>query len=493
MNHEKKKSAHRVSGWIHSFLSRNKIKYGTLSVVMIAFAFVLFVSVNFVFELLDVKIGLQTDMTTQKMYSLSPEAREYLTGLTQEVTLTIVQDESKFDPKTVEALRNFDLISEHISFQYVDLDLNPVFAEAFRHESIHDSSIIIQSGSRYQILDETDLYYLNSSGSVIGLRADQKLCSAISFVCAENQPVLGIISGHGGALPSELRELCGMVNRDVSDVSLLLDNLPDNTDVLVIYEPTVDFVPEEIKKIDDFLLEGDKNLVVIMDAQAGQLPVLESYLAEWGLEPQNDIVIDADHYWGGNEIYLLAGYSKNTTVGKSALDSQLGLAVPLCRSITLNSQKNNLSSCQQFPIIKSFDTAYSKKISGTFADSVNSMARTAEDETGSFVLGAGSTKLLANVSGQEVSSTVFVYGSALMAGDSMLVSSVLGNRTVLLDSLLYNKQKTDIMDIPITALKSYSLEITSGEISLIRTVTMYLLPIGLCLAGGAIWIRRKKR
>ena len=103
------------------------------------------------------------------------------------------------------------------------------------------------------------------------------------------------------------------------------------------------------------------------------------------------------------------------------------------------------------------------------------------------------TKLLANVNDQEISSTVFVYGSALMADDSMLASSVLGNRTVLLDSLLYNKQKTDVMDIPIVALKSYSLDITSGEVALIRTVMMYLLPIGLCLVGGVIWIRRKKR
>ena len=109
------------------------------------------------------------------------------------------------------------------------------------------------------------------------------------------------------------------------------------------------------------------------------------------------------------------------------------------------------------------------------------------------MLGAGSTKLLANVGGQDVSSTVFVYGSALMADDSMLVSSVLGNRAVLLDSLMYDKQKTDNMNIPIVALKSYAMEITGAEAKLIRAVTMYLIPLGLCLLGGVIWIRRKKR
>ena len=144
-------------------------------------------------------------------------------------------------------------------------------------------------------------------------------------------------------------------------------------------------------------------------------------------------------------------------------------------------------------MIKTFDTAYTKPLENGYSGNIQTLEKTPEDETGSFILGAGSTKLLANVNDQEISSTVFVYGSALMADDSMLASSVLGNRTVLLDSLLYNKQKTDVMDIPIVALKSYSLDITSGEVALIRTVMMYLLPIGLCLVGGVIWIRRKKR
>lgn len=490
MNKNERKTRSAASR-IHGLISRNKIKYGTLSVVMIVIAFVLFVGINFVFELLDVKMGLQTDMTTQNMYSLSEEARTFLTELDRDVTITIVQEESNFDAKTIGALQNFDLASDKISYQYVDLDLNPAFAELFRKETVTDASIIIQCGNRYQILEETDLYYLSSNGNVTGLRADQKLCSAISFVSAEKQPVLGIIAGHGSGMPAELRELCAVTNRDVADLTLMLEPIPEKTDILLIYEPTADFVPEEIKKLDDWLLDGSKNLVVILDAQTGALPVLESYLAEWGLELQDDVVIDADHYWGGNETYLLAGYSKNTEVGRSALESQLSMAMPLCRSIKLNGLNNNLSSCEQFPVIKSFDTAYAKKLDES--GNIHSMEQKEGDESGSFVLGAGSKKLLANVGSQEITSTVFVYGSALMASDSMMTSSVLGNRTVLLDSLLYNKQQTETMNIPIVALKSYVLDITSGEAGLIRLAMMYLLPIGLCVLGGIIWIRRKKR
>ncbi len=491
MNQNEKKTR-SMGKRIHRMISRNQIKYGTLSLVMIAICFVLFVGINFVFEILDVKIGLQTDMTTQNMYSLCEEAREYLETLETDVTITIVQEESNFDAKTIGALQNFDLASDRITYQYVDLDLNPSFAEQFRAEKVTDSSIIIQCGSRYQILEEKDLYYLMSSnGNVTGLRADQKLCSAISFVSTQDQPTLGIISGHGSGMPGELRELCSVVNRDVAELTLLLEQIPDAADILVIYEPTADFVPEEIKKLDDWLLEGSKNLVVVLDARTGSLPVLESYLAEWGLELQRDIVIDADHYWGGNETYLLAGYAKNTEIGSTALESQLNLAVPLCRSVKLNSQNNSLSSCQQFPVIKSFDTAYSKEPDEN--SGIHATEQAEGDETGSFILGAGSSKLLANVTGQKISSTVFVYGSALMASDSMLTSPVLGNRTVLLDSLLYNKQQTQIMNIPIVALKSYSLDITSGEITLIRLIMMYLLPAGLCALGGIIWIKRKKR
>lgn len=482
-----------VSQWIRSLTLSNKIKYGSVSLIMILLSFLLFAGINFVFQVLDVQVGLQTDMTTQKIYSLSQEAAEYLDELTQDVTITIVQEESGFDAKTIQALQNFDLASDKITYQYINLELNPGFAEMFRNESITDTSIIISCGNKYQILEERDLYYISTTGSVTGLRTDQKLCSAIAFVSAEEQPTLGVIVGHGSAMPGELMQLCTGINRDVEELTLLLDQIPEKADILILYEPTVDFAPEEIKKLDDWMLEGNKNIVIIMDAQTGSLPVLESYLAEWGLEPQSSIVIDGEHYWGGNESYLLAGYSKASGIGQSALDSKLSLAMPLCRPIELNAQNNNLSNCEQFPVVKSFDSAYSKKLEDGNSGRINSLEKSENDQTGSFVLGAGSTKLLANVGGQNISSTLFLYGSARMADDSMLVSTVLGNRTVLMDSLLYDKQKTDSMNIPIVALKSYSMEMTGTEAKLIRAITMYFIPLGLCMAGAVIWIRRKKR
>lgn len=473
-----------VTQRIHNLLSRNRIRYSAFLTAIVLFALLLFVGVNFACQVLDVQLHWQTDMTTQKMYTIGQEALDYLRQLDRDVTITIVQEESAFDAKTIQALRNYDAASDRIAYQYINLDVNPGFAAPFRGQTIRDSSIIIQSGSRYQILEETDLYYLNSNGNVTGLRADQRLCSAIAFVTGEDTVSLGVVSGHGSSLPSELGELCAVTNRQVQELSLLVEEIPESVDILVIYEPSVDFVPAEIKKLDDWLLEGGHNLLVLSDIQNGVMPVLEAYLTEWGLQLQNDIVLDSQHYWGGNEMYLLAGYSKDSQVGKTALEGQLSLAVPLCRSIQLDSGNNNLSSCTQFPIIKSFDTSV-REIFREDGETTN--------QTGSFVLGAGSTKLLANVAGQEVSSTVFVYGSSFMATDSMLASSALGNRTVLLDSLLHNKQRLEIMDIPITALKSYALDITSGQIEAIRLVTMYILPLGLCVLGGGVYLKRKKR
>lgn len=80
-----------------------------------------------------------------------------------------------------------------------------------------------------------------------------------------------------------------------------------------------------------------------------------------------------------------------------------------------------------------------------------------------------------------------------MLSDSMLTSSVLGNRTVVLDSLLYHSQKLDMMNIPIVAIKDYSINIDSASANIVRIVLMYAIPLIILVYGGYIWISRKKR
>ncbi|MBR2671042.1 MAG: GldG family protein [Oscillospiraceae bacterium] len=473
--------------------ANTKVKFGTITAVIILVAFILFVGINLVFKILDVTVGMDIDMTTQKLYSIDPTAKEFLQSLDKEVTITVIQEESGFDVRTVQALNNYDVISPNITYQYVNLELNPSYANFLKNEDLKDSSIIVQCGNRYRIVDESEMFYTGTGAKILGLRIDQKLCSAINYVTSDEVSYLAVISGHGEQVTNELNEICGTTNKTVVTVSLLTDNLPEDTDTVIISEPTVDYTPAEIKKLEDYMLKGQKTIVVFMDAQVGELPVLEEYLSEWGLNLQNDIVVDTDHYWGGNETYLLAGYDKATTVGKSALEENLNLAIPLARSIEIDSSDNNLSNCTQFAIIKSFGSAYSKAINGDLSDTVKSIGKEPGDKEGTFILGAGSTKLFSKVEGQNIESTLIVYGSAAMLSDSMLTSSVLGNRTVVLDSLLYHSQKLDMMNIPIVAIKDYSINIDSASANIVRIVLMYAIPLIILVYGGYIWISRKKR
>lgn len=480
------------------FLSQTKIKYGTMMLILISIAFVLFVAVNILFEVLQVQYGLQRDMTTQKLYTMNDEAKAYVEALNKPVTLTIVQQEASFDVRTIAALKNYAALSSDITLQYVDLDLNPSFANAFQNEEITNSSIIVQCDDRYQVLDEDDLFYFGSASSVgerkiLGLKTDQILCSALAFVTSDEQQSVAVSGGHGEVLPAEFESILDAVNREMETIVLETQDFSESSDLVVIAEPQTDFTSAEIKKLDDFLLSGNKNLLVFLDAQVGELPELEKYLGEWGLELQNNIIMDAEHYWNGNETFLFAGYDSDSEVGKTALENKLNLVLPLSRAIVLNGTQNELSGCEQFAVLKSFDSAYAKQITGSLSDAIHSIDQAAEDESGSFVLGAGSTKLLSVVNGQAVESTVFVYGSYAMLNDSLLTSSVLGNRTVVLDSLMFGKQKTAIMDIPILTMRDYSINISSQAAKAVTTILLYVVPAGICIVGWMIWFRRKKR
>ena len=471
-------------------ISKKSIRYSTVTIVIVLVVLVLFVGINLIFNILNVKHNLIIDMTTQKMYTISDNAKEFIESLDKDVTITIVQDEGRFTPRTVEALRNYDAASDHITYQYVDLDVNPAFASSFQKETITDYSIIVQCGDKYQILEEKDLYYTREDEyytTLLGIKTDQKLCSAIANVITEDRPTLVYTKGHGEIFTSELTSLFDSTNRNVEEISLLTQRIPNSADILVICEPSIDFDPSEIKKIEDFMDSGGKNLIIFMDAQVGGLEVLRSYLSEWGLSFDDNIIVDADNYWGGSEAYVLADYAYSSAIGESARSNKQSTVLPFSRSISIDGSQNELSGCSQFEILTSHSSAYAKPL----AD-LNTLEKGPGDIQKSYTLAAGSTKLYSVVNGVHVESTVVIFGSSAMTANTMIQTTVLGNKSVILDALLYQKVQTDIMDIDTIYIKDLSIDITAQAIRSTRLMMMYIVPIAICALGAYVWFKRKK-
>ena len=464
-----------------------RTQYHAVTLLMVVLAMALFIFGNLIFYVLDHKVDLDVDMTSQKMYSLSAEAKNFLSLLEKDVTITIFQDEEKFDSRTLEAFYNYKAASRHIIYQYVDIQMNPSFADNFYGAKLTDTSILIYCGEKFQVLEEKELYYLNETAyytTILGIKIDQKLCSAISSVTSDERHATGRITGHGETITSELVDLCETAGREIVDIDLLTQDIADEVDVLLLCEPSVDFDSQEIKKIEDFLDRGDTNLIVFLDAQVGELPMLQQFLEEWGLRLKNNIVIDGTYYWGGSQTYLLAGLVEGSAVGQ-AIEAE-NVVMPLSQEIEI--VESVMDSYETFPILCSGATAYAKEVDAE----LNTLEKVDSDREGPFLLAAGSYKERVRDNATYTSS-IFVYGSAAMTADTFLSSASLGNREVILDTLCHGKQKMNIMSIQPIYIRDLSLNMTSTQVNAWRTVLIAVLPVAICAVGTVIWYRRKKR
>lgn len=464
-----------------------RIQYHALTALMVLLALVLFLIGNLIFYILDHKADLDIDMTSQKMYSLSSEAKEFLAMLEKDVTIAVFQEEEEFDSRTVEALYNYSAASRHITFQYVDIELNPSFADNFYGVELTDTSLLFYCGNKFQVLEEKDLYYLNETAyytTILGIKIDQKFCSAISNVVSEEDYAVGRLIGHGESITSELEGLCEASGREVVDIQLLTQDIAEEVDILLLCEPAVDFEAQEIKKIQDFLDRGNTNLIVFLDAQVGELPVLQQFLEQWGVRLKNNIIVDEEYYWGGSQTYLLAAIAEESQIGQKVQADNV--VMPLSRELEL--VESVMESYETFPILYTSDMAYAKDVG---AD-LNTLEKSEEDREGQFLLAAGSYREQIK-NNSTYTSTVFAYGSAAMTADVFLTSPSLGNRELVLDSLCYGKGQLDIMSIQPIYIRDLSLNMTSTQINAWKNILIIVLPLAICTCGTVVWYRRKKR
>lgn len=470
-------------------MKKGNLRFGMAAGLTMALGLALFLLSNLVFYVLDRRMDLDVDMTSQKMYSLAPEARAFLETLEEDVTITVLQEEEKFDSRTQEALRNYAAASRHIDYQYVDVELNPSFAGRFYGAKLTDTSIIVSCGDRFQVLEERELYYLNETSgytTIQGIKIDQKLCSAIADAVSETQNTACVTVGHGETLPEELAALCGTANRPAKEVNLLAEEIDPSADAVILCEPSTDFDAAEIKKLEDFLDRGGVNILVFLDAQVGQLPALQGFLEERGILLRDNIVVDDSYYWGGSETYVLASCPEEGRIGQAVREAGGQIIAPLARETALS--EDPLGRYEAFPLLVSHETAYAKEL----GSELNTLEKLPGDREGPFLLGAGSvTEVVRDNAAAE--SGVFVFGSAAMVSDAFLTSASFGNREMILDALLYGKQQTAIMSVRPVYIRDMSLSMTAGQVAFWKILLIGFVPVCICAAGTAVWYRRKKR
>ena len=483
---------------------QRRMKIGVLALISTIVVIAAVIAVNYFVDYIADRYVLEIDMTKESEYEISDETVQLLDTLEEPITITVLCDETDYANdsdlrRLPKVLQRYEQLSHgSVTVKYINAVNNPaIFAQYDQLGDLSTGDIIVESSKRYKSMSPYDLLEYQSSSSsstsssssdtkyLTGLRAEQRLTSAILYVIANKVPKAAYTIGHQESEEHEtLDTLLTSANYDVTTLSLMQEGqVPDDIDMLIISQPQGDFTSEEIDALEEFMNNGGK-MIVSFASNTPNLTNLEEYFEEWGVAYEDKMVYDNERCFAGTNFYLMPNV--NTVEGLTDnLDSKSYVIIPGARPITTLWDQDNWRGTQV--LMSTSNNSYAKDLSSE----TTSYEQTSDDATGPFNVG-----VLAYQNSMHNLDSTYSYALFLNAGflsDSTLDNTAFLNKDYVMAALNFMSDDTEAVSIASKDLTSSTLAVPGSAKSVLFYLLIIIIP-GVCLAAGiAVWARRRHK
>lgn len=187
-----------------------------------------------------------------------------------------------------------------------DIEVYEKYAEE-NEVTLSRYSVIFECGSKMRIVTDTysglgyaDFFTFDSAGTATSYSGEETFASMVNFVAREGETQYAYFTTGHSEMPSlSLYNVLTKAGYMVREINLRkVDKIPDNAGLLIISNPLSDFqraaeLHSEIERMRSFADRGG-NFLVTLDPYSSKMPVLESFLAEFGFSVNR--TDDADSY-----------------------------------------------------------------------------------------------------------------------------------------------------------------------------------------------------
>lgn len=493
---------------VKTAVHKEKFKHGSLAVVFTVVFIAVIIVINVLVSALTTRFpSMNFDLTKEGLNTLSDEATDVAKEIVNETTIYIIGSEDAI--RGDEVYSNYSLkysqvanladrlheLNDKIKVEYIDPDMNPQFISDYAGDSLTTGKVMVKTDKRHKTLAVTDLFSIQQDSSTgqynYYSKVDGALANALYLVNLDTVPVVAFATGHNEMLTvsDNLSTLTGMLNDnnfEVKEFNMLTDEIPEDASIVVLGMPTTDYTSEELSKLEAYLgdekMASSRTLYVMTAPNAGwsSMPNLSSFLAEWGMEPQSQEVLESNT---NNTLYNMP-YAIFANVTDSVLSKTYDnvvkvQAAPVKRLFTAN---NDIST---YSVIETSDTAYlsnDEKVLET-------------PETDTYTILAFAQRYMDNQG--KICANVVVDGCAadFYDGSSLLGNSTFGNKDVTLDliknltgttdtrvGLTVNQTQTNTMDISASSAVTWSIGMMLFTI---------VVPVAVLVIGLVIFLRRR--
>lgn len=290
-------------------LNNRRFRMGSFATVLTVIFIAALIILNMIVSAVSNRYPVQIDLTTDKIYGLSDETIEYLKGLEKEVDIYVLATEDGFSSasdyflQAKETIKKFPQYTSKVDLSFVDMAKDPSFESKYASYNIGTRDIIVECGSKIQIVKTSDLFTLQYDSStgysyIQGSRTDEAITSAIMNVTSDYTPKVTLLTAHSSFDATSFVSLLEQNSFEVITQDLLLEDIDPEAEVAILFAPSQDLDEDQLKKLDAFLdNDGQKGRSLLYFASASQpaMPAMEAFLSEWGIVMEDATVYETDY------------------------------------------------------------------------------------------------------------------------------------------------------------------------------------------------------
>lgn len=506
-----------------------KFKHGAMATALTVVFFVLLVLINVVATKLFERYPITIDLTKEKIYSISDESADYIKSIDMDVLITVCADEqafaglSTYTQQANEVMKTYSKYNDKIKYQYMDINANPDFYKDYTDE-VAQYDIIVETNpkgddgkpikrtrviglidlvefndeltemfSQYGVSVEeyakqvgNDLTFISYYGNYIeSSSAEQAFTSAIMAVTDPSPVTVTFLEGRNELSEfSYFRTLLNANGYTVKTANITTDDIPEDTNVLVIGAPKVDYLPEELDKVDKFLFNDGKlgrQLIYVADYGQSDTPNIDEFLKEYGLEIGKGVVCETyqSNYYQQNYYTIATEISDDFRQDMTNASPEL---------LVLSSRPVN-PLYEEDGMIKTFKYVSSSKDAYTM-DTLSQETLTKGQQN--YVVLASKASFGVDNDDTYYSNILAIGGSSIIA-DQVLAYNQYQNREYILSVINGLTGKTKGITITPKVISGNIFDINEGQKTKLKWTFIAIIPMIVLVTGLVIWIRRKNK
>ncbi len=466
--------------------------FAILIVLIVAIVFLL----NAVTRSASEHLPLSADLTANGNFDLGEDSKEVLSLLDDNINIYALASKNSYDGNSYliqvrKILEQYPKFSKHVNLEFVDFAADPTFTTQYPNLDLSEGDVLVvgpESTKQIQLASMFNYTYdTNQNLNITGSRAEEAISSAIVSVITEDPVNVSVLTGNAVSEDRNTLEAILVDNNFVVNELDMVTGDFSESEILVLLAPQQDLSEDVLKKIDSFLYnngEYGRTLIYSADVNQPELPNLEVFLREWGIQIDKGAVFETDenNVYGYQPYYPFTKYTDDTFV-TLLRDQSKKVLVPLARPITkLFDFKDNKTVTQLLDFTST--TGVRPENAGENFTTDDSIRR-----------GPMPAMLFSTLTvGSDVKpSQVLVSPSTAMFSSTMLGNTSIANSEYLIAILNTITQREDAVSIEAKSLAGNTLTISSKAASAWGVVLCIVVPVLILAAGILIYLKRRYR